>query len=65
MILRGTDDDGKPVFIEILTWIDHDVADHVPAEVQKVWSQMESLCEPRGGRPGIDIPEFQIVSQAP
>jgi hypothetical protein len=65
VVLRGTDEAGKPIFVEILTWVDHDAADHVPAEVQKIWDQMQSLCESRAGRPGIDFPEFQIVSQTP
>lgn len=65
MLLRGTEEAGKPVFIEVLTWVDHDVADHVPAEVQKVWEQLQAVCESRGGRPAIEIPEFQIVSRAP
>jgi len=63
MLLRGTEEAGKPVFIEILTWVDHDVADRAPAEVQKIWEQLQAVCESRGGRPAIEIPEFQIVSQ--
>jgi hypothetical protein len=65
ILLRGTDDAGKPIFIEILTWVDHGAADHVPAEVQKVWNELQSLCESRGGHSAIDFPEFQIVSLAP
>jgi hypothetical protein len=65
MLLQGTENNGKPVFIEILTWVDHDAADHVPAEVQKVWEHLQAVCESRGGRPAIEIPEFQIVLLAP
>jgi len=65
LLLRGTEDSGKPVFIEVLTWVDHDAADHVPAEIQKVWNELQAECESRDGHPGIDIPEFEVVALNP
>lgn len=62
LILRGKDDAGKTIFVEILTWRDHDAADHVPAEVQTIWNQLQSLVEERNGHKGIEFPEFEIVN---
>jgi hypothetical protein len=65
LILRGKDESGKTIFVEILTWRDHDAPDHVPAEVQTIWNQLQSLVEERGGHRGIEFPEFEIVSSTP
>jgi hypothetical protein len=65
IVLRGKDDAGKTIFVEILTWRDHEAADHVPAEVQTIWNQLQSEVEERGGRRGIEFPEFEIVSATP
>lgn len=65
IVLRGKDDAGKPIFVEILTWRDHEVADHVPAEVQTIWNQLQALVETRGEHRGIEFPEFEIVSSTP
>jgi hypothetical protein len=65
LILRGKDDAGKTIFVEILTWRDHEAADHVPAEVQTIWNQLQSLVEERNGHKGIEFPEFEIVSASP
>lgn len=62
LILRGKDDAGKTIFVEILTWRDHDAADNVPPEVQAIWNHLQSLVEERNGRRGIEFPEFEIVS---
>jgi hypothetical protein len=62
LILRGKDDAGKTIFVEILTWRDHEAADHVPAEVQAIWKHMQTLVEDRAGHRGIEFPEFDIVS---
>jgi len=65
LILRGKDDGGKAIFVEILTWRDHEAADHVPAEIQTIWNQLQSLVETRGDHKGIEFPEFEIVSSNP
>jgi hypothetical protein len=65
IVLRGKDDAGKTIFVEILTWRDHEAADHVPAEVQTIWNQLQSEVEDRGGHRGIEFPEFDIVSATP
>jgi hypothetical protein len=65
LILRGTDEEGKTIFVEILTWRDHETPDHVPPEVQTIWNKVETLVENRGTHRGIEFPEFEIVSATP
>jgi len=65
IVLRGKDDTGKTIFVELLTWRDHEAADHVPPEVQTIWNQLQSEVEDRGGHRGIEFPEFDIVSATP
>jgi hypothetical protein len=60
LILSGTDDKGRPYFIEILTWKDHDAPDHAPAEVTAIWDQMTALCERRDGHRRIEFYEVKI-----
>jgi hypothetical protein len=67
MILSGKEDGDKPVVIEILTWIDGDAPDGVPKhhpEIKKIWDQLNALVEKRGGKPGIEIEEMNIVIPA-
>jgi hypothetical protein len=61
VVLSGADESGKPVFVEILTWKDHDAPDNVPPEVGEIWKEMESLVERRLGHRGIEFPEFEIA----
>jgi hypothetical protein len=61
LILRGADDSGRPYFIEILTWKDHEAPDHAPADVQAIWDQMTALCEKRDGHRRIEFYEVKIV----
>lgn len=61
LILSGMDGNGKPYFIEILTWKDHDAPDHAPADVQAIWDQMTALCERRDGHRRIEFYEVQII----
>src|ERR1700759_3491834 len=44
VLLEAKDGGGKPYFVEVLTWKNHDIPDHVPAQVREIWNQMESLC---------------------
>ena len=61
MVMRGVDDAGRPFFVEILTWKDHNAPDHAPAEVKKIWIEMEALCERRDGRRGIEFYEVHFL----
>jgi hypothetical protein len=61
LLMRGVDDAGRPFLVEILTWKDHAAPDHAPAEVQKIWVEMEALCEKRDGRRGIEFYEVRML----
>jgi hypothetical protein len=54
VVVLGTDDAGKPYYVEIFTWKNASIPDHAPPEVHEIWKRLQGLCEPRGGRPGID-----------
>ncbi len=63
VLLEGKDEAGKPYFIDVLTWKNHDIPDHVSLEVRAIWNQMESLCEMRNGKRGITFDEMQVVAK--
>jgi hypothetical protein len=39
--------------------------DNAPTEVHTLWEEMQTLCEKRGGRDGIEIPEVQLLRNDP
>src|SRR5438132_8787806 len=41
--LRSIDEEGKPYFIEILTWRDGAIPDHAPPEIVEIWKEMSAL----------------------
>lgn len=61
LLLRGREESGKTYFVEIFTWVNHDVPDHVPPEVQAIWDRMQPLVEARDGHQAIEFPEVEIV----
>jgi hypothetical protein len=60
LVLRG-EEDGKTYFVEVLTWKDHEAADHVPPEVWAIWNKMNAATEARNGHQGIEFPEVHVV----
>ena len=60
LLLQG-EENGKPTVVEIFSWKDHEVSDHVPAEIQKYWDRMNTMVESRDGHPGIEFPEMTLV----
>src|ERR1700733_12083774 len=65
VLLRGTDDSGKLLFTEVFTWKSHDNPDHVGPDIKALWSQLEALCEPRGGHRGLEFSEVHLVNSEP
>jgi hypothetical protein len=61
--LRGTEKDDQVYFLEVFTWRDGNIPDHAPAEIQAIWSEMNRLVEPRGGRPGLEINQVSLVGR--
>lgn len=62
IVVADTEDGGKPVFLEILTWISSSTPEDPPASVKAVWQQEESLCERRDGRDGIEPEQVKLVA---
>jgi hypothetical protein len=61
VVLRGSDEKGRPYFVEVFTWKSPDIPDHAPAEVKAIWQQLEEACEARDNRPGIDFSEVIAI----
>jgi hypothetical protein len=59
--IRGMEDGNKAYFIEIFTWRDAHVPDAAPAEIRRIWDDMNRLVEARDGHAGL---EFVVVSVA-
>jgi hypothetical protein len=60
LIMRGKEKGGE-FFAEVVPWKTHSAPDNAPAEVHALWDEMQKVCEKRGGRAGIEIPEIEIV----
>lgn len=60
-IYRGAEDDGAPIFVELLNWKDATGADtaHEIPDVLAVWEPMGALCESRGDRPSMEFPRVE------
>ena len=61
VLFRGADASGKSYFGEIFTWKNSTIPDHAPDEVREIWRKLQSDCEPRGGRPGMDFSEDGVT----
>jgi hypothetical protein len=59
-VMKGKEK-GGPFMAEILPWKSHDKPDNAPAEVFALWDEMQKLCEKRGNRDGIEIPEVEVL----
>src|SRR5690242_13692133 len=44
LLLKG-EEDGKPLVIEVFSWINHDVPEHVPPEIQVYWDRINRMVE--------------------
>lgn len=60
IILKGKEKGGM-FMAEILPWKNHSMPDNAPADVHTLWNEMQMLCEKRGERDGIEIPEVQLL----
>lgn len=60
LVMKGKEKGG--VFMsEILPWKSHDKPDNAPAEVFALWDEMRKLCEKRGDRDSIELPEVEVL----
>ena len=61
LVLREKDDAGRTRFVESFTWVSHAAPDNAPPDLKAMWQELESLCEPRDGKKGIDGSEVETV----
>jgi hypothetical protein len=61
LVVREKDDSGRTRFVESFTWVNHAAPDHAPPGVKVIWKELESLCEPRDGKKGIDGDEVETI----
>ena len=57
----GHEHDGSaPLVIAIFEWIDEEAVSraHQHPKIGPMWERMDSLCETRAGRPGLEFPHF-------
>jgi len=62
LILRGTDESGGTVFIEVFTWRDHDAPDNAPPEVLALWQELQARAEKRLGHRAIEFRQYGIAA---
>ena len=61
LVVQEKDDAGRTRFVESFTWVNHAAPDHAPPDVKVIWKELESLCEPREGKKGIDGNEVETI----
>jgi hypothetical protein len=62
--LKGQDASGT-YFIDVFTWRDASIPDNAPAEIKKIWDDMNRLTEARGGHPALAFAEMTVVNGTP
>ena len=62
--LKGQDASGT-YFIDIFTWRDASIPDNAPAEIKRIWDDMNRLTEARGGHPALAFAEMTVVNGTP
>jgi hypothetical protein len=68
VILSGLEEGGKPYLVEVLRWRDADAPDSIPdryPQVAAIWKRMRECVEKRGGHPGIDIEQMELLGVEP
>jgi hypothetical protein len=59
--VRGTEAGDRTYFVDIFTWRDAAIPDQAPAEIQKIWADMNRLVDSKAGRPGLEFSEVFVV----
>lgn len=62
-IYQGSEREGAPLFVELLTWKDAEgpnIAHEIP-DVMSVWEPMGRLCEARDGKPPMEFPHVERI----
>jgi len=61
VIVRAKDAKERTYFVHIFTWRSASIPDDAPAEIKKNWKLLESLCERRDGKRGIEFTPVDVV----
>jgi len=62
--LKGQDASGT-YYIDIFTWRDASIPDNAPADIKRIWDDMNRLTEARGGHPALAFAEMTVVNGTP
>jgi hypothetical protein len=65
IVVQDTDEDSKPRFVEIFTWVSRSIPEHAPTNVWTIWKAEHALCENRRGHDGIEVREVQLLVPSP
>jgi hypothetical protein len=63
VVVRGSDGDERPYFVEVFTWRDGSIPDAAPAEILACWSEINKHVESRGVKPGVDIAVVTLADE--
>jgi hypothetical protein len=65
LLLQG-EEGGKPLVVEVFSWRNHEIPEHVPPEIQVYWNRINTMVEDRNSHKGIEFPEMHLIhSQDP
>jgi hypothetical protein len=62
VIVRAKESAGAARLVEVFTWVSGDIPENAPHSVRALWDEMQALCEPRGGKSGVEGGEVELVS---
>ena len=62
LTLRGAETGNRAYFVDVFTWRDAAIPDAAPAEIRKIWDQMNLLVEARGGHAGLELAVVSVVA---
>ena len=61
-VVRSQESGDKTRVTEIFSWVSHDVPDHAPESVKKIWDELQSLCEARDGHGALEGGEVELLT---
>jgi hypothetical protein len=63
LTMRCLENGNKMYFIDVFTWREASIPDAAPAEIRKLWEEMNRLVENREGHQGLELVPVSIVSR--
>ena len=59
--VRVREDGNNVRFVEVFTWVSYFATEHPPDSVNKLWHQMELLCEERHGNRAVEVRQAELL----